>query len=146
MYREIISDFIKDNQWAHIAVPASESEIRIAEEYLGYEFPHELKKLYLELDGDNYFILSLNAMKDNVKLNREIFPDCFDTFEEYLDKIDRYIPFATNGCGDYYCYRVDENGIADESDIYLWEHELFSSHPVATDIKDAIIKYYNNEI
>lgn len=54
--------------------------------------------------------------------------------------------FATNGCGDYYCYRVSENGEVDTSGIYIWEHEEFETHYVAKDIRDAIIKYYNDEI
>lgn len=37
---------------------------------------------------------------------RKYFTECFDTLEEYEDRIGRFIMFAGNGCGDYYCYRV----------------------------------------
>ena len=61
-------------------------------------------------------------------------------------KVNRNIYFATNGCGDYYCYRVLPNGETDTSAIYIWEHELFEIREVAKDLIDLIKKYYNDEI
>lgn len=66
--------------------------------------------------------------------------------DEFLEKVDRHIFFATNGCGDYYCYRVLPNGETDTDAIYLWEHELFETHVVAENMKDLIVKYYGGEV
>ncbi|MCD8314335.1 MAG: SMI1/KNR4 family protein [Firmicutes bacterium] len=112
---------------------------------MGYTFPDELKALYRETDGDNWFLLSLQQIIDNVEINRKILSKYLEP-DEYSEKVDRYIFFATNGCGDYYCYRVSESGVTDTSAIYIWEHEGFEARYVAKDIKDAIIKYYNDEI
>lgn len=144
MYRELIDSLIKNNEWAHLNPAATEKDIEKAEVFIGYSFPDELKALYLETNGDNYFLLSLEQMIENVKLNREYFPDCFETFEEYLARVDRFIYFAINGCGDYYCYKASSD--ATPSPIYLWEHELFEAHRVADDLQDVIIKYYSSEI
>ena len=144
MYREFIDSLIKNNERAHLNPAASQRDIETTEAFIGYSFPDELRALYLEADGDNYFLLSLEQMIENVKLNREYFPDCFETFDEYLERVDQFIYFATNGCGDYYCYKVTSE--ATPSPIYLWEHELFEAHIVAVDLRDVIIKYYNSEI
>ena len=66
--------------------------------------------------------------------------------EEFEEKVNRFVFFATNGCGDYYCYRVLANGETDASAIYIWEHELFEIREVAKDIAELITKYYNNEV
>lgn len=64
------------------------------------------------------------------------------TFSDELKSLLR----ETNGCGDYYCYRVLPNGKTDDSAIYIWEHELFEARTVAENIEDLIIKYYNSQI
>ena len=66
--------------------------------------------------------------------------------EEFEENVNRFIFFATNGCGDYYCYRVLENGETDISAIYIWEHELFEIREVAKDLAELITKYYNDEV
>ena len=66
--------------------------------------------------------------------------------DEFEAKVNRFLFFATNGCGDYYCYRVLENGKTDTTAIYIWEHELFETREVAKDIPDLIRRYYNDEV
>ena len=83
---------------------------------------------------------------ENVRLNREILVNAFDDVEQFNEKVNHYIFFATNGCGDYYCYRVLPGGEVDSSAIYLWEHETYDCHIVANDLSDVIYKYYNDEI
>ena len=146
MYKELIAELSKDNERTQIQLPADPDEIKTTEEYIGYSFPDSLKELYLELNGDSYLILSLDQISETVTRNRKFFTECFDDYEVYLERVDRYIPFATNGCGDYYCFKLNSEGEADESAIHIWEHETFESHPVAADIKDTIIMYYNNGI
>ena len=110
-----------------------------------FTFPEELKALLRETNGDHWFLLSGEELSSHVKGNREIFPEYLDP-DEFEEKVNRFIFFATNGCGDYYCYRVLENGETDTSAIYIWEHELFEVREVAKDITDLIIKYYNGEV
>lgn len=145
MYRELLSELIQRSNWAKLQEPCSENDIAKAEKVVGYTFPDELKALLRETNGDHWFLLSAQQIIEIVENNRNILSECFEP-DEYLEKVDRHIFFATNGCGDYYCYRVSENREVDTSAIYLWEHEEFETRYVAKDIKDAIIKYYNDEI
>ena len=145
MYRELLEKLIAGHNWAKVQGPCSEKEVAEAEKYVGFDFPDELKNLLTEINGDRWFLLSADEIVSNVKTNREIFPEYLEK-EEFEEKVNRYIFFATNGCGDYYCYRVFPNGKTDDSAIYIWEHELFETRMVAKDIEDLIIKYYNSEI
>ncbi len=145
MYRELIGNLIKGHSWAKLQEPCSENEISMSEKYVGFDFPDELKALLRETNGDRWFLLSAEEIVDNVKTNREIFPEYFEP-DEFEAKVNRYIFFATNGCGDYYCYRVLANGKTDTSAIYIWEHELFEIREVAKNIADLITKYYNDEV
>ncbi len=145
MYKELLKDLIKDYSYARLCEPCSEKDIKKAEETVGFPFPEELKALLRETDGDHWFLLSANEIIENVRRNREILAEYLEP-EEFTEKVDRHIFFATNGCGDYYCYRILPSGEPDTSEIFIWEHELLETRPVANDLKDAIIKYYNDEI
>lgn len=145
MYRELIENFTKSHNWAKVQQGCDEQQISAAEEYVGYNFPDELKNLLRETDGDHWFLLSAEEIINKVKSNREIYPE-YLVAEEFEEKINRYIFFATNGCGDYYCYRILPDGKTDSSAIYIWEHELFETRKIADNIADLITKYYNDEI
>ena len=145
MYRELIGQLIKEHHWAKLQEPCPEKEIKKAENYVGFPFPEELKALLRETNGDHWLLLSAEEIIDNVKRNREIMAEYFEP-DEFEEKVNRFVYFASNGCGDYYCYRVLENGKTDTSAIYIWEHELFQTREVAKDIPDLIVKYYNNEV
>ena len=145
MYREMIEALTEGNKWVKLQAPCPENRITEAEEYVGFVFPQELKALLRETDGDRYFLLSAEEITDNVKTNREIFPEYLEP-DEFEEKINRFIFFATNGCGDYYCYRVLPNGETDGSAVYIWEHELFEIRKVAENIADLITKYYKDEV
>ena len=145
MYREILDCYIKDHAWAKLQMPCCEEEILETENYVGYSFPDELKNLLRETDGDHWFLLSAKEIRENVKLNREIFPEYLSS-DEFEEKVNRFIFFGTNGCGDYYCYRVLPDGRTDDSAVYIWEHELFEVRRVADNISDLIKKYYSEEI
>lgn len=43
MFREILTELIKDNEWAKLQKPCDESELAKAEKYVGYSLPNELK-------------------------------------------------------------------------------------------------------
>lgn len=143
--RELISRLTKGHAWAKLQDPCTEDLIERAENYVGFAFPKELKALLRETNGDHWFLLSAEEIIEHTKTNREIFPQFLDA-DEFEEKVDRFISFATNGCGDYYGYRVHENGETDTSAIYLWEHELFEIREVAKSIPELINKYYQGEI
>ncbi len=145
MYRELIAKQIEGHGWAKLQNPCPEKKIKEAEEYVGFAFPNELKALLRETNGDHWFLLSADEIMENVKRNREITAEYLEP-DEFEEKVNRFVYFASNGCGDYYCYRVRPNGETDASAIYIWEHELFETRKVAEDIPDLITKYYNNEI
>ena len=145
MYRELLERLTENIQWANVQESCPEKEISKAEEYVGFTFPEELKALLRETNGDNCFLLSAESIINHVKINREIFPEYLEP-DEFEEKVNRFVFFATNGCGDYYCYRVFENGETDTSAIYIWEHELFEIREVAKNIADLIVKYYNDEV
>ncbi len=145
MYRELLESCIKDHKWAKLQRPCPEEEISETEKYVGFAFPSDLKNLLRETDSDHWLLLSAKEIRENVKHNREIFSEYFES-EEFEEKVNRFIFFGTNGCGDYYCYKVLPDGRTDESAVYIWEHELFEAEKAAADIKELIIKYYNDEI
>lgn len=153
MYRELIAELSQGNNWVEIQSPCPASEIRQAQKVVGYPFPKELTALLRELNGDKWCILSAEEIIENVERNRNIFLPLFEASfskEEYTDRVDRFIFFATNGCGDYYCYRVQPDGISDESTIYIWEHEDLGEpccwKPVASNMTEFITRYYQSEI
>lgn len=153
MYKELIESFAQNNEWVKVQPPQTEENIRATEAVVGYLFPKELRDLYLEMDGDSFLFLSLQKIAETVQINRETWLPFFEedySKEEYMDRVDRFIFFAGNGCGDYYCYRVSPDGIADESVIYIWEHEYIGEpccwKPVTSNLKELIMRYYNDEI
>lgn len=152
MYRELILNLSQGNEWAEIQPPCPESEIDRAEKAVGYPFPQALRALLREVNGDKWCLLSAEEIMENVERNRTIWLPLFEadySKEEYMEKVDRFIFFATNGCGDYYGYRVSEAGIPDESAIYIWEHEYINEkcwRKVAGNMAEFIARYYRGEI
>lgn len=153
MYKELILKLSEGNGFVKINPPCPEKKIKRAEKAVGYPFPKELRELLLELDGDEWLLWSAKEIIENVELNRESWLPFFEenfSKEEYIDRVDRFIFFAGNGCGDYYCYRVRNDGVADESVIYIWEHEMIDEkccwRAVASNMAEFITRYYKGEI
>lgn len=152
MYRELITELTKDNEFVKLQPPCPDGVIAEAEKVVGYPFPKELRALLHETNGDKWCLLSAEAMIENVQMNREIWLPLFEedySNEEYIDKVDRFIFFATNGCGDYYCYRVEADGVPNEDSIYIWEHEYLGEKcwkRVAGSMSEFITRYYSDEI
>lgn len=144
MYRELILELTQGNEFVKIQPPCPEKEIEKAEKAVGYSFPKELKALFQELNGDKYLLLSAKEIIEQAKLNREIQEEYSD--EEFAKELDSFLFFATNGCGDYYCYHADSDGVLDETAIYIWEHEEYCWKQVATNMAELITRYYNAEI
>lgn len=144
MYRELIANAAKNIKYSVLQPPCPESEIAKAEAYIGYRFPHELRALLKETNGDRFLLLSVDEIVEQVKLNRKNYAEHLD--EDLYAETENSVFFATNGIGDYYCYKAFKNGDIDENTIYIREHETFEYHKVATDLAELIIKYYNDEI
>ena len=106
---------------------------------MGYNFPEELKELLLEMNGDKWLLFSTEKIIECVSLNREYLLECYEDIESHIF-------FAGNGCGDYYCYNVREDGIVDTSAIHIWLHEDNETRWVAKDMEELIRRYYNSEI
>ena len=106
---------------------------------VGYNFPEELKKLLLEMNGDKWPLFSTEEIIRCVSLNRESLIECYEDIE-------RHIFFAGNAYGDYYCYNVSTAGTVDVSAIYIWLHKDNETRMVAKDIEELIRRYYNSEI
>lgn len=144
MYRELILELSQGNEFVKIQPPCPESEINGAENAVGYPFPEELRNLLRELNGDKWLLLSAKEIIENAELNRELQKEYSD--EEFAEELDRLIFFATNGCGDYYCYRAGSDGVIDETAIYIWEHEGFCLKRIASNMAELITRYYKSEI
>ncbi len=120
MYKELIGKLSSGNKWVKIQPPCPKSEISYTEKVVGHPFPKALVDLLLEMNGDRWCLLSSQEIVENVNRNKETWLPLFEedySKEEYLDRVDRFIFFATNGCGDYYCYRVQPDGIVDDTTI-----------------------------
>lgn len=144
MYKELISELTQGNEWVSIQPPCSENDINTAEKEVGYHFPKELRKLLMEMDGDKYLLLSVKEIVEQAKLNREIQEEYND--EEFAKELDKFLFFAGNGCGDYYCYHADADGVIDEDAIYIWEHEEYCWKKVASGMAELLTRYYRDEI
>ena len=144
MYKELILELTQNNEYVKIQSPCTGEEIEKAEKAVGYPFPKELWELLYELDGDKYLLLSAKEIIAQAILNRETQEMYSD--EEFAKELDKFIFFATNGCGDYYCYHADSDGVIDENAIYSWEHEMFCWKQVAASMVELITRYYHDEI
>ena len=144
MYKELISEVSKGNEYVQIQPPCSESEIDCVEKAFGYPLPKEVRALLRELNGDKYLLFSAEEIIYQIRMTKEML-----SFykEEGIEGVDRLIFFAGNGCGDYYCYLVGADGVPDENAIYMWEHEeMRYDRKVAVDMSELITRYYNDEI
>lgn len=139
MYKELILESSNGKAEIQIQKPATLSDIKQAENVVGYNFPDKLKKLLLEMNGDKWLFFSTDQIIQRISLNREYLLECYEDIE-------KHIFFAGNGCGDYYCYNINQDGTVDTSAIYIWLHEVNETHMVAGNMKELIRRYYNLEI
>ncbi len=138
MYKELLVPYQTDNSFMKPQPPATSRQILEAENVLGVSFPEELRQLLLEMNGDKWLFLSIKEIiTDNLMLWEEL--------SEIYENIREFLMIGTNGCGDYYAYKISEGKIID-TQLVRWEHEDNSSCFVATDLKELIRRYYENEI
>ena len=72
MYKELVSELTRENRWVKNQPPCSENAINNAEKEVGYAFPGELRALLLEMNGDNFLILSVKEIVEQTRLNRKV--------------------------------------------------------------------------
>ena len=153
MYRELISKLSRGNRWVQVQPPCQEKDVENAENAGGCRFAEGMKALLREMNGDRWCLMSAEEIVENVRANRETLLQFFEEEfgrEEYLERVDRFIFFAKNGCGDCYGYRVGPNGTVEGTTVYIWEHEEIGEKccwkEVAGNLSEFITKYYNDEI
>lgn len=139
MYIDLIRRYIKESNFLNPEPqpPATEQEVQTAEGRLNVRFPDELRAFLCETNGDTYLCLSVQEIVSTNLEHRKAFGEDCD--------VEKFLLIATNGCGDYYGYRID-NGKITSTTIYIWEHEEFVSHKVALDLANLIDRYYQNEV
>lgn len=142
MYIDLLKQYAAhiDNVKFHPA--ATEGEIGEAEKRLNILFPNELKDLLFEINGDDFLLWSLDQMiKENLDLRgmnpKIIEPELFD--------FSKFLFFATNGCGDYYGYKIEYGKIGSTS-IFVFDHEEYTARVVAADVAELIKLYYQDQI
>ena len=58
MYKELVLECSEGKARVQVQKPATFLKIQEAEEVVGYNFPEELKKLLLEMNGDKWLLFS----------------------------------------------------------------------------------------
>ncbi len=150
MYRKLLEKLTKKNKWVNLQPPCPESEIEEAEKVVGHPFPKELKELLREVNGDDgWCLMSAREIMAVAVSNREFWAPFFEE-NHYPGSTDGFIFFAQNGCGDYYCYQLEGDGVPDETAIYMWKHEEIGEgrcwHKVASNMAEFIKRYYKGKI
>ncbi|WP_165973898.1 SMI1/KNR4 family protein [Paucimonas lemoignei] len=104
-----IASLLAQNQKHRLDDPLpSEADITNAESSLGRGLPEQYK-VFLRLGGLN-----------DLRFNHEILsPSEILHNRTYLPSLE-YVPFASNGCGDLFCWKAGE---LDDPQVYLWEHD-----------------------
>lgn len=124
-------DYIKKNP------PATNEQIFELEKSLGYKLPNDLKDLLSEMNGDNWFILSTDEIKNtNLSLRNQ----------DFYMSLDCLLFFGKNGCGDYYGYPITKKDDIRDDNVFIWEHEYDNRIWKANNLEEVIIKYYSDEI
>lgn len=133
----LLNKIAEEKEYIKINPPATESQIKEVEEKLGIVMPNDLRELLQEVNGDQWFLFDTdNIIQTNLMLRKNM---------TSFMSLDNIVFIAGNGCGDYYGYPITEDGIKDW-EIFIWEHETDNRVFKANGLKDAIIKYYNDEI
>ena len=138
MYRELLAQCAEGFENFRMELGASPEIIRQAEQAVGCRFPAELRALLTELNGDSWLFFSAQQLTERNLSTRQ-------ALGEDYDGLDRLLFFAGNGCGDYSCYRLLPDGIADPGAIYTWLHEDNELLLAAHSLEELIRRYFAGE-
>lgn len=126
-----------------LAPPASLSDVLDVENYFGNMLPYELVELLLECNGDGDLLFSCGEIIQTAKLLRN--GPLAEIPEVYKD-IDKLCFFGGNGCGDYFCYKILDDGTISDGEIFLWNHETGETAFAANTLSELICRYYNGNL
>ncbi|MBQ4116332.1 MAG: SMI1/KNR4 family protein [Clostridia bacterium] len=147
MYKKLIENsryYINNPGNVKFKAPCTYEAIDSMESEIGYELPESLKSFLCETNGDGCLMYSLEDIRTEIEYNRTLLVHLCKTFEDYLDKIERFIAFASNDVGDSFGFRVLPDATVDDSLVYMRSYDnLMDYVVVAKDIPDLISRYYN---
>lgn len=121
--------------------PASKRAIKRVEDYFQAALPDELVEFLLRWNGDNDAIFSTKLIVEITKSLRETYKEY--AFAEYDGQLEKLVFFGGIGNGDYFCYKIDDDGHILDDMIYLWDHELNELNFEARTLKDLLDSYYH---
>ena len=133
LYKDLMSKhkYIEDN------APATEKQISKVEGALKIKLPTDLKEFLLTMNGDSWLIFSTKQIIEINLSVREL---------DFYMPLDCLLFFGGNGCGDYYGYPITQQDGVREDNVFMWEHESDNRIWKASNLEEAILKYYNSEI
>lgn len=136
MWRVKILELNRDNPFATLNPPATETQLSNISSTFKLTVPDELEALLKEVNGDGSTFLSTELIiKDNLSLRKL----------DWCMPLDVFLFFAENGCGDYFGYSIKKNGEIDNN-IFMWDHESDSRNWVSNGLAHFIERRKNNEI
>lgn len=144
MYKALLTDLAATRDYIRPQPPCTAAQISAAQQHMGVVFPDQLSQLLLQVNGDQFLLMSLDEIIQYDHMVKEVLINFFEP-DIYHHHILPYLYFAHNGCGDYYCFAI-KDGRADDSSVLIWEHELMDTRPAAASIADLIKKYYTDRI
>ncbi|AZJ24080.1 SMI1/KNR4 family protein (plasmid) [Bacillus wiedmannii bv. thuringiensis] len=126
--------------------PATEATITKIENMFQVKLPDELRNVLFETNGIEYSEFNLplvwntdQIQKENYNMRNEKF------FKEMYMPFDSFLFIADAGNGDLFGYRV-LNGLINNYDIYIWNHENDSRIWVAPNLQIFIERWYKGKI
>lgn len=141
VYVDIYRDLITYGQLYYDKFPKSKPapllDVIEVEKYFNTPLPAELVDFLLEFNGDGDLLFSANEIIDTTQSVRETF--------KAFGGADKFCCFGGDGAGNYFCYKISDNGRIEDGGIYLWNHETNEATLVAATLPELIKKYYNGE-
>lgn len=118
---------------------ASISKIKKVEKYFKTPLPDELSEFLFECDGDGELLFSAKEIIETArKMRSELGGSVYVA--------DKLCYIGSDASGNYFCYRIGEDGIIDDQKIYSFNHETKELKFVAKSLTELIEKYYRDKL
>ncbi|PGE91384.1 SMI1/KNR4 family protein, partial [Bacillus toyonensis] len=122
--------------------PATEATITKIEDMFQVKLPDELKYFLCETNGVEYSEFNLTLVWNTDRIQKENYDMRSEKFfKEMYMPFDSLLFIADAGNGDLFGYRV-LNGLIDNYDIYIWNHENDSRTWIAPSLQIFIEWWY----
>ncbi|EEL19394.1 SMI1/KNR4 family protein [Bacillus toyonensis] len=126
--------------------PATEATITKIEDMFQVKLPDELKYFLCETNGVEYSEFNLTLVWNTDRIQKENYDMRSEKFfKEMYMPFDSLLFIADAGNGDLFGYRV-LNGLIDNYDIYIWNHENDSRTWIAPSLQIFIEWWYEGKI